>query len=76
MSYLALYGAYAYEVEEADVIGFEYTDEDGETYEEIVVVKSCDTEGDTTTIVGYSEVLNDTETYTLPEMFAVSIMGG
>jgi hypothetical protein len=67
---------YADSIEDNDFIEFEWEDEDNVKYTDRVRVKTADFEGRYIIVKGFSEVLNQTDTYRLPDNTQVNVLGG
>lgn len=62
--------------EPGDVIRFEWNDDDGNAYTEVVRVKHVGFNSDVVVILGFSEVLNDNSEYLFYDDVEVEVLGG
>lgn len=74
--YEVLYTVPASEIEETDLIRFDYLDEDNEVYTEVVNVIDVDYIGDHVELFGFSQTLNIKTQFTIHEDEAVEVLGG
>lgn len=74
--YEVLYSLPAADVEVSDMIRFPFLNEDGESYEEVVVIDEIDYSGVYVIVSGFSSVLNVNDEFHIHEDTIVDVLGG